>query len=195
MRERRAYRRFNTDLKSIYQAETGIIIEPHPGKVENLSLGGMLHAQPERLYPGQRITISFRPRPMGQVVLNGVVAWCANSTSPSGLYEAGIQWTHNSAASQARLAAFLAEHTEEPDVPAFTTTTTKQPIVWWRMITFGVLLFALLAVFDIFWLKGGNLYGERIPVLQAIVSMARSLAQFISDTWISWMPGSSENGL
>lgn len=120
----------------------------------------MLHSQKESFYPGQEIIISFRLKHFGQVVLNGIIVWAWKSAHNPDLYEAGVRWTRNSPAAQARLAAFLSSHLDAPAVPTLVSSSSARSIGWWRMITFGFLLFALLTILNIFWFKKGILFAR-----------------------------------
>ncbi|MCM8811501.1 MAG: PilZ domain-containing protein [Candidatus Omnitrophica bacterium] len=194
MEERRAYRRFSVGNKSQYHSGGGIVLSRF-GQVVNLSLGGMEHMQAERLCPGQKITASMHLQGVGPVVLHGTVVWNRESARKKGRYESGIRWTESNPTSQARLAAYLAkQQSGGPDVPAFTTTASGPPVVWWRAIMLGFLVFAILAAVDIFWLKKGNIYGERQTLDTVFRSAFRLTDQTLHRTYHKLFPAANESG-
>ncbi len=181
--ERRASRRFEAGLKSLYQVERRLIAVPKEGRAENLSLGGMLHSQTEPLGLGQRVITSFRLKSLGHVVLNGVVAWCCEANDQPGRYEIGIRWADNAPASQARLTAYLSSQTEAISMPVFTTVGNFSQVIWWRTITLGFVIFAILVSLDFFWLKRGSPYGERQPVSAAISQLITDVNEVIHENF------------
>ncbi len=152
MHERRAYIRVPVGIEASYQLARNLSA-PRFGMSQDVSLGGMRFTPSDPLQPGDKVSVTLALPREGDVILAGVVVWARESHDGRSRYEAGLRWTEVNPAAQARLNAFLTEHTRSYDVVASAPPEVPDVISWPKVLAVSIAIFALMVIFTRAWIS------------------------------------------